>query len=335
MRIKVFLWSLLLVIAAYGGYKYFVYKNTPKTIAFNGFAQGTYYVVKYVDSLERNLVTDIDSLLKDFDASCSIYDSASVISKVNRNEDVVLDDIFVQVFGMAQMVAEQTNGAFDVSVGKLADVWGFGSGKQQELSDSMIQALLPMVGYDKVDLFEGKITKEHPALLLNFNAIAQGYSVDLVCAFLEQKGINNYLVDIGGEVKAKGKKPMGNPWVVGIEKPSVDKNSSREIQEKVALNDIAIATSGTYRKYYEKDGMRYAHTIDPRTGYPVQHSLLSVSVITESCALADAYATAFMVMGLVEAKTFLKKHPELEAYFIYYQAGEYRFWNTDGFYDVG
>jgi thiamine biosynthesis lipoprotein len=167
---------------------------------------------------------------------------------------------------------------------------------------------------------------------IDFNAIAQGYSVDLVGTFLEARGIENYLVDIGGEVKARGVKPDGSFWKIGIEKPARQKNDERELKEIIVLKNKSVATSGSYRKFYEKDGVRYSHTIDPKTGYPVQHSLLSVSVVADNTALADAYATSFMVMGLERSKQFLRLHPELDAFFIYADdQGNYRTYATEGF----
>ena len=293
-------------------------RQIQKKISFSGMAQGTYYSVTYFDHLERNFQMQIDSLLDAFDMSVSMWEPASVISRINRGEDTVIcDSIFINTYLLARKVAEETGGAFDYTVGPLVNAWGFGFEDRQKVDQALLDSLLPLVDYRLVKLEADRIIKEKPGISFDFNAVAQGYSVDLVGDFLASKGLKNYLIDIGGEVLAIGEKPGIGPWVVGIEKPSMDEFSERKLEASINLKDQAMATSGNYRKYYEENGIRYSHNIDPETGYPVTHSLLSASVIADDCGNADAYATAFMVMGLDKSVEFLKSRTDLEAFFIY------------------
>ena len=197
------------------------------------------------------------------------------------------------------------------------NAWGFGFKSREKLDSSKVDSLKQYIDYRHVRLENGRIVKKYPGIQLDFNAIAQGFSVDVLAGYLESKGIRNYLIDVGGEVLGHGSKPWHKPWKVGIENPAPDSTAARTLNAKVYLRDKALATSGSYRKYYEENGIRYSHTIDPKTGYPVLHSLLSVSVLANDCATADGFATAFMVMGLEKSLKFLKDHPELQAYFIY------------------
>ncbi len=303
-----------------------------KPVKFVGEAQGTYYSIIYYDSAGRNFQPQIDSLLTAFDRSVSLWVPNSVLSCVNRNEEISLDKYFIDNFSLSMQVAAETDGAFDPTVGSLVRAWGFGFDASRKVDSRIVDSILEFTGYQKVRIDSGKLLKEDDRTTIDFNAIAQGYSVDLVGEFLEIQGIENYLVDIGGEVKAKGTKPDGSLWRVGIEKPARHKNDERELKEVIELRNKSVATSGSYRKFYEKDGVRYSHTIDPKTGYPVQHSLLSVSVVAGNTALADAYATSFMVMGLEKAQQFLKNHPELDAFFIYADdKGHYQTFATEGF----
>lgn len=308
------------------------HKQDVKPVSLQGKAQGTYYTIIYYDSLNRNFQPQIDSLLDAFDKSVSLWVQNSIISRVNRNDTTVkLDSNFIGNFKYSQQVSKETKGAFDITVGPLVEVWGFGFENRENVTPEIVDSLLKIVGYKKIKIINGNVIKADPRMQIDFNAIAQGYSDDVVGKFLQSKGILNYLVDIGGEVKAKGQKTNG-PWRVGIEKPSVDKNSQREVEIAVALKNKSLATSGNYRKYYIKNGKRYAHTINPHTGYPVQHSLLSASVLADNTALADAYATAFMVMGFQKSKEFVLNHPGLEAYFIYSgKNGKFKTYATPGF----
>ena len=216
----------------------------------------------------------------------------------------------------------------------LVNAWGFGFSNPMALDSCIVDSLRQYVGYNKLQIKDSVLLKENPNIEMDFNAIAQGYSSDLIADFLLSKGINNLLVDIGGEVVARGSKPNGNMWVVGIEKPANNKYSSQQVDVKINLDNMAVVTSGNYRKYYENDGVKYSHTINPFTGFPVSHTLLSVSVLAPKAWEADAMATAFMVMGLEKSLKFLEHNPSYEAYFIYDQNGEYKTYSTEGFETV-
>ena len=301
-------------------------------IKFSGLAQGTTYSISYYDKEGRNFQKEIDSILKKFDLSVSIYDSTSIISKINKaTEPQKVDFYFEEIFKLSQTISEQTSGAFDVTVGPLVNAFGFGFKNKENISKQLIDSLKKYVNYKYVKIENGFLVKKKPEISIDFNAIAQGYSVDVISEFLINKNIDNHIVEVGGEVIAKGKKEKNTYWKVGIEKP-VDNNTERELIVSFEIENKALATSGNYRKFYIENGIRYSHTIDPATGYPVNHSLLSASVLAERCAYADAYATAFMVMGLEKSKIFLEKHKELEAYFIYSDSlGENKTFETEGF----
>jgi len=309
--------------------------DQPYKIKFEGEAQGTYYAATYYATDTLVSQAQIDSLLDAFNLCASIYDPKSIISRFNSNDsNVRADSLFKVIYEASMRVSERTAGAFDVTVGQLVNAWGFGFKNKAEVTQKLVDSLLQFTGYQKVRLVDGALVKEDPRIMIDFNAIAQGFSVDYLAAFFETKGINTYLIDIGGEVKGYGKKPGNESWVVAIEKPAEDMYSDRELQAKVHLDNLSLATSGNYRKYYEKDGVRYSHTIDPSTGYPVKHNMLSASVIAGDCITADAYATAFMVMGLEKTKIFLEKNPDLklQVYCIYSdEKGLMKTWATAGF----
>ena len=311
-------------------------KPEPQPERVQGSAQGTYYSIIYFDQQHRNLKPQIDSLLDAFDRSVSLWVPQSILSRVNRNENpVILDKWFTDNFNYSQQVAKATNGAFDCTVEPLVQAWGFGFDESTNVDTAIVDSLMEFTGYQKVKIVDNKIVKSDDRLKIDFNAIAQGYSVDVVAAFLEKKGIDNYLIDIGGEVKAKGEKPGGKPWRVGIEKPAEHKEDDRVLKAVIGLKNRSVATSGSYRKYYEKNGIRYSHTIDPKTGYPVKHSLLSVSVVAGNTALADAYATSFMVMGFEKSHDFVEHDSTLEAFFIYSDtSGKNKTYATPGFKEL-
>ena len=304
-----------------------------KPVHIRGTAQGTYYSIIYYDKQQRNLKPEIDSLLDAFDRSVSLWVPTSILSRVNNNDSsVVIDKWFADNFNYSQQVSKATNGAFDCTVEPLVNAWGFGFDETTHVDSAIVDSLMEFTGYKKVKLVNNKIVKADPRLKIDFNAIAQGYSDDVVAEFLEVKGISYYLIDIGGEVKAKGRKADGSLWRVGIEKPAEHKEDDRVLKAIIGLKNRSVATSGSYRKYYEKNGVRYSHTIDPKTGYPVKHSLLSVSVISTNTALADAYATSFMVMGFEKARNFVEHDSTLEAFFIYSDStGHNKTYGTKGF----
>jgi thiamine biosynthesis lipoprotein len=309
--------------------------SQPVKIKFEGEAQGTYYALTYYAGDTLVSKAQVDSLLDAFNLCASIYEPKSIISRFNSNDSTArADAMFEKIFRDAMAVSRRTNGAFDVTVGQLVNAWGFGFKNRENVTQKLVDSLLQFTGYHKVKLENGKLVKDDPRVMIDFNAIAQGFSVDVLADFLEARGITAYLIDIGGEVRASGKKPTGENWVVAIEKPTENMYSDRELKAKLNLIDLSLATSGNYRKYYEKDGVRYSHTIDPATGYPVQHNLLSASVIAKDCITADAYATAIMVMGLEKTKTWLdaNKDLKLEVYCIYSDAdGSMQTWCTKGF----
>jgi len=306
--------------------------NSPQQVKFSGETQGTYYAVTYYNSDGEIFQENIEALLKEFDLTASMWVENSIISKINRNEQISINDDFRILFEMSKEVFKKSNEAFDPTVGPLVNAWGFGFTDRMKVDQHVVDSLLPLIGFEKVKLENNTIIKEYPGIQFDFNAIAQGYSVDLVAKLLEEKGIENYLIDIGGEVLGKGSKPKNEPWKVGIEKPSDNASYGQELKAIVILNDKALATSGNYRKFYEEDGIRYSHTINPKTGYPVQHSLLSVSVLANDCGRADAFATACMVSGLEKSKDLINTIPELEAYFIYSEKnGNLKTYFTQGF----
>lgn len=303
--------------------------NTPYQ-SINGLVFGTVYNITY--QYDGDLKNEIEAELKRFDNSLSPFNDSSVISQVNRNEEIVTDSFFQTCFNRSIEISKETKGTFDITVAPLANAWGFGF-KQGAFPDSlMIDSLLQITGYDKVKLIDGKVVKTDPRIMLSCSAVAKGYSVDVVARLLDSKGIKNYMIDIGGEIVARGKNLRGGLWRIGINKPIDDSLSvNQEIQTILELTDVGLATSGNYRNYYYKDGKKYAHTIDPRTGYPVQHNILSSTVIAEDCMTADALATAFMVMGLEDAEAYANAHPSIDACFIYSdENGDFKMFFTEG-----
>lgn len=281
---------------------------------------GTVYHVTYQNN--RDMRADIERVLNDVDSSLSMFNKQSVISRINRGEQIEPDRMFIEVFNMAQQVSEKTSGAFDITVAPLVNAWGFGFKKGIEPTQKEIDSLLQIVSYKKVLLQKkgGKtyLEKADKRIMLDCSAIAKGYGVDAVAAFLASQGVENYMVEIGGEVVTHGINPKQQPWRIGITKPTDDSLAvNQDLQTVLNVRNCALATSGNYRNYYYKNGRKYAHTIDPKTGFPTQHSLLSATVVAQHCAIADAYATAFMVMGIEKAKKVLEENSNLAAYFIY------------------
>ncbi len=285
--------------------------------SIQGQTQGTFYNIKY--KYNRNLKTEIDSVLNEFENSMSTFRDNSIISRVNKNDtSVVVDKFFIQCFEKAQKISETTNGAFDMTVAPLVNLWGFGFENKNDTNESVIDSILNFVGYKKVILSGNKIIKSDNRIMLDASAIAKGQSVDVVAEYLKSLGIDDFLVEIGGEVRTEGVKQNNSKWVVGIDKP-IDNSGygDRELQAKISISGKSVATSGNYRKFYIKNGKRYSHTISPFTGYPVEHNLLSATVIASDCITADAYATAFMVLGLQESKIIAEKDAAIEAFFIF------------------
>lgn len=280
-----------------------------------GMVFGTVYHITYQSS--KSLQKDIEAELAKVDASLSPFNERSIITAVNENRDTVVNKMFSDVFALAMKISDSTNGAFDITVAPLVNAWGFGFKGGAMPSHHQVDSLKALVGYHKVSLTNGRVSKTDPRIMLDCSSIAKGYGCDVVAKFLSAKGIDNYMVEIGGEIVTRGISEKRLPWKIGVTKPTDDSlNVNQEIQTIINVTDKAMATSGNYRNFYYKNGRKYAHTIDPSTGYPVQHNILSSTVIADDCATADAYATAFMVMGLDKAKAILSRHPELMAYFI-------------------
>jgi thiamine biosynthesis lipoprotein len=288
----------------------------PQKITLQGLAQGSYYAITYYDEQNRNFQREIDSIFHAVDVSVNLWVDSSVISKVNRNEEVALDSIFIDNFRIAQEAARLSDGYFDPTISPIVAAWGFSYKNGDSITPQLIDSLKQLVDYRKICIESGKIVKENPAMTLDFNAIAQGYTSDLIARFLESRGIKNYLVDTGGEIMARGEKPNGQPWIVGIEKPAENWDSERVLQTRIALRDKGLVTSGSTRKYVERNGKRYSHCIDPKTGYPVEHNVLSVTVLAENSVWADALASICMVMGMERSLPLIESMDGVEAYYI-------------------
>ena len=281
-----------------------------------GFIFGTVYNITY--QYDKSLKADIEAELKKVDGSLSPFNKHSIITKINRNEDVTVDKMFADVFNLSRQISTETDGAFDITVAPLVNAWGFGFKNDTQPTRHAIDSLKQLTGYMKVSLDGMKVSKKDPRMMLDCSAIAKGYACDVVAEYLRRRGIENFMVEIGGEIVTQGINEKRLPWKIGVTKPVDDSlNTNQELQTVLNVTNKAMATSGNYRNFYYKNGKKYAHTIDPVTGYPVQHNILSATVIADNCATADAYATAFMVMGLDKAKAVLDRHPELMAYFIY------------------
>jgi len=292
----------------------------PETVRnFRGNTQGTTYEIIVADNEVNFTGAEIDSVLAQFDASLSTYIPSSKISQLNASSEssTVSDEtgFFKTCYLKSAEIFEATSGAFDPSVFPLVKGWGFMDNVESPLSQEEVDALLQDIGFDKHHSIEFngdeiKLTKTNPGFQLDFNAIAQGYSVDVLGDFLKERGQKNYYIEIGGELLLRGENLKGTKWNIGIDVPT-DNSSEHKVENIVSISNEAIATSGSYRKFYEMDGKRYAHFLDPKSGFPVQHSLLSATVIAPTCTEADAYATAFMVMGAEETLSFVRDHPEL------------------------
>lgn len=277
----------------------------------------TIYHIKYEGS--ELLTEKIDAELQKFNLSLNPFNPNSIISKVNQNEPVEADDWFIEVFNKAKEVSNHSEGVFDITCAPLVNLWGFGFSKMDSVTPQMIDSIKQFVGYQKVRLDGRKVIKDDPRILLNCSAIAKGYASDVIARLLEREGVENYMVEIGGEVTMKGVNQNGKCWRIGINKPEDDSTGIKnDVGEVVELcKKGGVATSGNYRNYYIKDGKKYAHTIDPRTGYPSEQSILSATIVADDCITADAYATAFMAMGLEKAREAAKNIPGIEYYVIY------------------
>ncbi|KOH46621.1 FAD:protein FMN transferase [Sunxiuqinia dokdonensis] len=308
-------------------------QQTAEYISNEGFVYGTIYHVTYESPNGKDLQKGMEAVMNELNRSMSTFDSTSTISKVNKNETTKLDEHFLKVFNRAQEISEITDGAFDVTVAPMVNIWGFGFKNKEEVTVELIDSLKAIVGYQKVWIENDQLVKAHPNTMLDASAIAKGFACDLVANYLSKQGCKNYMVEIGGEVVAKGKNAKGNYWSIGISKPDDnDFFTEQKLKAIVELKERALATSGNYRNFYIENGVKYAHTIDPRTGYPVQHSLLSTTVLADDCMTADAFATAFMVSGLDKSIAIAEGDHNIDVYFIYSDdEGNFKTYVSPGF----
>lgn len=317
-RRKNIIYSLILlgsIVAVWLYRNYLSPPPPPEKIAITGTTMGTTYSIKYLNDTGLNLKGSIDSLLEMYNQSLSTYIPNSEISQFNNNTLIKFElPYFYPVLEASKAVFKKTGGAFDPTVMPLVNAWGFGPEDQAIPDSNRVDSLRALVSFDSLFYDSVSICKLKEGVQLDFSAIAKGNAVDVVADFLKEKGLKDVFVEIGGEIAAYGNNDKGKSWAIYIEKPIAD---TLQAMVTVRLDNKAIATSGNYRKFYIKDGKRYAHTISPFTGYPVEHSLLSASVFADNCTTADAYATAFMVMGLEKARKILSENPEIEAYLIY------------------
>lgn len=294
--------------------------QSEKMQVISGETMGTTYQIKYYSQDHTDLKPAVDSVLQLVNASLSTYIPQSTISRFNQASSYgLVDAYFLTNFKKALEVGEQSAGAFDMTVMPLVNAWGFGFKKMAgEVDSVLIDSLLQLVGPDKIRLSGDTLFKDLAGVMVDFSALAKGFGVDEVGRYLSSRGINAFMVEIGGEVLTKGSKPVEGDWQVGIEKPIDDPSGAqKQLEFILPLKDKAMATSGNYRNFYIRDGKKFAHEIDPKTGYPVNHNLLSATVITADCMTADAWATAFMVMGLEKSKAIAERNPAMEVAFIY------------------
>lgn len=323
---NIFYTAILLALLSCG-------ENTPKKqkMTVEGYAQGTTYNIVYLSENGDDYQRSIDSTLIEIDNSLSTYQKRSIISKFNQSDSTLeVDQMFLDVYEVSKKVFEISEGAFDPTIAPIVNAWGFGFENLHSTDSATIDSLRSFVDFNKITLNDKMVIKERKGMMLDFNAVAQGYSVDVLANLLESRGINNYLVEVGGELKAKGFNSSDTLWRIGIDRP-IEDLKERELEAIVNLDNKSLATSGNYRKFYEKDGMKYSHTINPKTGYPVEHNLLSATVITDNCSEADAFATVFMVVGLQEAKKIISTSKNLEGLLIYSdENGDLQTFMSDG-----
>lgn len=289
----------------------------------------TYHATYQCDSsLNGRILEELHAV----DGSLSMFNPKSTISRINKGESQETDSLLRTIFWLATDVSRETDGAFDITVAPLVNAWGFGFKHGAMPDATQVDSLKSLVGWNRIHIEDGQFLREDPRMVIDLSAVAKGFGTDCVAEMFRRLGVENFMIEIGGEVVTGGVSPKNKPWRIGINKPEEDSTSTRnELQTILQLNNCAMATSGNYRNFYIHEGRKIAHTIDPKTGYPVQHSILSSTVLAPSCSIADAYATAFMVLGKERAIEVLDKHPELMAYFIYTDsAGSYQVWKSPG-----
>ncbi len=316
---------LLLAIVTTSCEKKLIYRT------IDGFTQGTTYHIVYSFDGADSLDEVVNEVLSAIDNSLSVYNDSSLISRINRGENIPPDAFFVELFNKSREIYDLSSGAFDISGAPLFDIWGFGFKNREKVTQEDIDSIKTFVGMDKIWIDSGRVKRSDSRVTLNMNAVAQGYTSDVMARKFDSLGVSNYMIEIGGEIFCKGHNPKGHEWNVGIDKP-VEGNfiPGEELQAVIALSGKGLATSGNYRKFYEEGGKKYSHTIDPRIGYPVTHSLLSATVIAQDAMTADALATFFMVVGLDEAIKFLNDRRDIDAYLIYSENGQFKVYKTAG-----
>lgn len=312
-------WHMPVLVLLAVGAALILLKHQPRPVAYQsdeGLIFGTVYHVKYQYS--SSLQAEILETLNEVDASLSMFNPQSTISRINRGETQQTDSLLETVWALSQQVSAATDGAFDPTCAPLVNAWGFGFKHGSLPTSEQVDSLRALVNWRGVTIENHLMSKADERMILDFSAVAKGFGVDQVARMLDAYGVENYMVEIGGEVVTRGMNPKGKPWTIGIAKPVEDSTSvNNELERTFEMNNCAVATSGNYRNFYVRDGRKISHTIDPKSGEPVRHSLLSSTVWAPTCAEADAFATAFMVVGVERAKEILKKHPELNVYFIY------------------
>ncbi len=324
------IYPIVLIVLVLIVYQYRESKKAETYIQIEGNTMGTTYHIKYIDDKKINYKSEIDDLLIDFNQSLSTYISDSEISRFNQSESIIFkNDYFLPVLTKAKEVYELSNGAFDPTVMPLVNAWGFGFKNSDNIDSTDIDSLMQFVGFEHIIFNESSLKKDTGGVMLDFSAIAKGYGVDLIGQYLEERGIKNYMVEIGGEVRCRGKNNKNSIWLIGIDNPKYNEDG-KSLKATVKLENLSLATSGNYRNFYVKEGVKYAHTINPVTGFPVDHTLLSASVFSEDCMTADAYATAFMVMG-TEESIELSQELDMMIYLVYSdENGETLSYMSDG-----
>lgn len=297
---------LVLILADEDKQELSFYKNQGKVF-------GTYYSIQY--EAQSDLEDSIQAAFRAFDNSLSMFNQQSVLSAVNHNRDTKTDDAFETMWAEAERVYKLSNGAFDITVAPLVNLWGFGFKNRSNVTPEQIDSCRALVGFDRVQLVDHHVIKEDPHMMLDAGAVAKGQACDVIAAMLARQGCENYLVEIGGEIVSHGHNSRGDRWHVGITRPK-EESTAQDLQEIVAVSDICMATSGNYRNFYYEGEQKRSHTIDPRTGYPVQHSLLSATIVSSSCMRADALATACMVLGAEEALNMIERAGDAACYLI-------------------
>ncbi|WP_085519182.1 FAD:protein FMN transferase [Marivirga sericea] len=326
----------LILIAAVAIIWFYRDSQKPKTkevpyIYISGEAQGTTYNITYSDDENRNFKQEIDSILNQFDLSLSTYIKNSEIAKFNKADSFQFKSpYFYPVLEKSKEIHEASNGAFDPTVYPLIEAWGFGPEKVDFPDSSRIEEIKAYVGFEYINFTRQKVLKEKDKVSLDFNAIAQGYSIDVIFDFLKSKNVQDMMVELGGELRVSGKNENGDLWSIGIDDPKTEADQQAKRVAIIKLDNEAISTSGNYRKFFVYEGKKYGHSINPKTGYPIQRDIISSTVVAPSCMEADAWSTAFMVTGLEQAKEILSQQDHLKAFFIYEDAdGELQQYTTE------